>query len=228
MRIQRLRLLTKELEKLQAFYTRILELPLLESSKDAFTVSVGASCLTFELTEHADEVPFYHFAFDIPENKMDEAIIWLRSKAVALNLLPNHSYKAYFHTWDATSIYFDDPAGNIVEFIARHSLNNEIDISFTSSTFVNISEIGLVVNDVTRTKTLMKNNLGLDGYKDSDPSFAAVGDEDGLLIVSAPKRVWLGSEKKAAVFRTEVTIEGTDKGTGTIDLDPYPYKIIVN
>ncbi|MFD2114787.1 hypothetical protein [Paenibacillus yanchengensis] len=56
-------------------------------------------------------------------------------------------------------------------------------------------------------------------------SFAAVGDENGLFILSANKRVWLGSNKQADVFMTEVIIE-SNINKGEFTLKGYPYKII--
>lgn len=226
MRIQRIQLLTKELKQLKEFYTHSLGLPLLESSQNAFTIAAGQSVLSFMRTEQDEESPFYHFAFDIPGNQIAASMNWLSTKKIALNILPNQTYTIYSNSWEATSIYFTDPSGNIVEFIARHSLNNEQDTSFSSSSLLNISEIGLVVDDVPGTKELLKTSLGLDEYKENHNSFAAVGDETGLFILSARHRVWLGSDKKAAIFRTEVTIEGNNKGTSSIG--SYPYKIIVN
>ncbi|WP_308639360.1 VOC family protein [Paenibacillus silvisoli] len=229
MRIHHVKLETKKLEKLREFYVQTLELPLAEDSENAFTVSIGKSRLTFEqppIEEGEHESPFYHAAFDVPANKIDEAIQWLRAKGVALTLLPNQTYSTYFGSWDATSIYFDDPAGNIIEFIARHALNNSIEQPFTSASFVNISEIGLVVDDVPAMMDDLKRHYKLDSYKGYDSTFAAVGDEEGLFILSARKRIWLGSNRGAAVYRTEVTIEGTS-AAATKAVESYPYKIIV-
>lgn len=225
MRIQSIRLLTKDTEKLKSFYADLLGLPILNNSATEFTVSAGESCLTFEQAEDAGDSPFYHFAFDIPANQIDESIQWLGSKQISLNLLPTHAYQNYSSTWDATSIYFDDPSGNVVEFIGRHSLKNDEESAFTNRSLLNISEIGLVVHDVQTTVEYLNNNLRLGRYKDSNRSFAAVGDENGLFILSARNRVWLGSQKQAEIFKTEVTIEGTEKGT--VNLGSYPYTIIV-
>ncbi|GLX68046.1 VOC family protein [Paenibacillus glycanilyticus] len=225
MRIHSIKLLTSQLVQLKEFYTQILGLPLTESTDDTFTVKVGRSSLIFEQTQTADENPFYHFAFDIPENKIDESITWLNSLGISVNLLPNNFYKWYSSTWNATSIYFDDPAGNIVEFIARHSLGNAIEASIKGTELINISEIGLVVDHVSDTKDFLGTNHSMIGYKDSNDSFAAVGDEDGLFILSANQRVWLGSDKKAAIFRTEISVEGTYEGV--FDIEQYPYKLSV-
>ncbi|GIP37876.1 hypothetical protein J31TS4_11560 [Paenibacillus sp. J31TS4] len=225
MQIHRIKLLTNQLEQLKRFYTAELGLPLVVSSNYTFAVKVGQSVLEFEQTDHPAESPFYHFAFDIPENKMDESIDWLNSLGVMLNLLPDQSNKVYSKTWNVTSIYFYDPAGNIVEFIARHTLDNAIHTTFTGEDLLNISEIGLVVKDVPSMKDLLSSNHFINSYKDSSETFAAVGDEDGLLILSAYRRVWLGSTKEADIFKTEVTVEGTQEGVYAID--PYPYKLSV-
>lgn len=225
MKIKEIALLTKHLEELKQFYETILELPLIEASKDKFTVLAGHSYLTFAQTENNEGHPFYHFAFDIPHNKVDEAIAWLESKQIYANLLSNNSIKTFSNSWNSTSIYFDDPTGNIIEFIARHSLHNEVTIPFSKTCILNISEIGLVVNDVTGMNTYLNRHFELNTYKDSNQSFAAVGDEQGLFILSNYNRIWLGSNKRAEIFKTEVVIEGKTKGT--YSLTPYPYTIII-
>lgn len=226
MRIHSIKLFTKQLEQLKRFYTYDLGLPLVESSNNIITVKVGHSELIFEQTDNAEESPFYHFAFDIPENKIDESIAWLNSVGVKLNLLPNLSNIAISKTWNATSIYFYDPAENIVELIARHSLDNAIRTPFTGKELLNISEIGLVVNDVNSIKDLLSTNYLITGYKDSKEEFGAVGDEDGLFILSAYRRVWLGSEKKADIFKTEITVEGAQEGEFSIGQYPYHVSLV--
>ncbi|MFD2114788.1 hypothetical protein ACFSTH_02415 [Paenibacillus yanchengensis] len=106
MKIQSVKLLTSNLEKQKIFYTQLMELPLLNDHSDTFTIIVGTSHLTFERSSNVNENPFYHFAFDIPGNKVDEAITWLDSKGISLNLLPQDKHQIYLKTWNATSIYF--------------------------------------------------------------------------------------------------------------------------
>lgn len=191
-----------------------------------FTLKVGKSNLIFEQSDKNEKSPFYHFVIDIPENKIEESITWLNSVGVTLNLLPDNSYQVYSKTQNATSIYFYDPAGNVVEFIARHSLDNANNTPFTGKELINISEIGLVVNDVNCIKDLLSTNLLIDGYKDSKETFAAVGDEDGLFILSSYRRVWLGSEKEADIFKTEITVEGAYEGEFAIGQYPYNLSLV--
>lgn len=207
MLIKNVKLLTAQLEELENFYSNTLGLSVIEQSNNYFTVQIGCSILTFEATENSEEYPFYHFAIDISNNKLQESVKWLEEKGVNLNELSGSSYHVYSETWNATSIYFYDPAGNILELIARHSLKNATKGQFQSSDLIRISEIGLVVPDVPSTRELLNSKFSLTEYKDYYDRFSAMGDEIGLFILSAHKRVWLGSDKPAEIYKTEVTIE---------------------
>lgn len=224
MQIVNVKLLTSCIDPLRSFYAHTLGLPLQSDSKDEFTVKAGKSSLTFVNQTDEDE-PFYHFAFDIPNNKIDESIEWLISTGTAIQLLPNHQYKNYSDSWNSTSIYFYDPAGNIVEFIARHTLSNSSTAPFSSTDFLNISEIGLVVHDVPKAMDLLKTELNVKTYKYYNERFTPLGDESGLFILAAYNRVWFGSDKKAEIFKTEITLKGTP--TRTLSIEEYPYHIFI-
>jgi len=225
MLIKGVKLLTAELERLFRFYTITLGLPVVESNNDSFSVQIGRSQLIFERNDKHGEYPFYHFAFDISSNKIQESMEWLESRGIELNKLPESTFKIYSPTWNATSIFFYDPAGNIVEFIARHNLNNATPGQFQLTDLVRISEIGLVVPDVSTTRELLRSKFSLTEYKNYHDRFAAVGDEEGLFILSVHKRIWLGSDKSAEIFKTEVIIEhNTETEYSFLDL---PYKISV-
>ncbi|MDI4643607.1 VOC family protein [Cohnella hashimotonis] len=225
MRIQHVQLLTKHLGQLKAFYINELGLPLAKDSDNTFTVGIGRSGLTFVQTRNAED-PFYHFAFDIPRNKIDESIAWLQSIGVAIHVFPDYSNRVYSESWNSTSIYFHDAGGNIVEFIARHDCGPDIDTPFTADSLISISEIGLVVSDVNKVKDAMHADCFINEYKNGHESFAAVGDEDGLFILSATGRVWLGSDIKAQVFKTEVTVEGSQAGVYAVGEYPYTLSFV--
>lgn len=224
MKIQSVNLLTDYLKEQEEFYARTFGLTIVERTNKSFTVEVGRSFLIFEESEKAGDKPFYHFAFDIPGNKVSESIHWLNSRGISLNLLPNHTIESYLKTWNSTSIYFYDPAGNIVEFIARHNLENNTNNPFDEKNLLNISEIGLVVGNVPEAKETLGSRFTIEEYKDSSDKFAAIGDEHGLFILSEYDRIWLGSNKKARYFKTEVKIEGVGKEEYVFN--DFPYKII--
>ena len=58
-------------------------------------------------------------------------------------LLLRHTI-AQFENWNANAVYFYDNNGNILEFIARHDLQNNQFTPFNSESILNISEIGIV------------------------------------------------------------------------------------
>lgn len=224
MKIQRIKLLTDNLKTQEVFYTYNLGLKLVGSSQKSFTVQVGDSHLTFEEPEILGENPFYHFAIDIPGNKINESINWLNLKGISLNSLPNNGFEIYSETWNATSIYFYDTVGNVVEFIARHDLENNTSIPFSSNDLINLSEIGLVVSNVPEAIEILNSQFSIACYKNNTDKFAAIGNEDGLFILTEYNRVWLGSNKNAKYFKTEVLIEETRKGVYIFK--DFPYNII--
>ena len=125
MKIKKLSLQTAYLKTLQEFYSSILELHVQSPGEREINITIGNSDLVFAETTTAE--PFYHFAINIPSNKIEEAKDWLSNK---VKLLWMEDYKddiADFVNWHAKSVYFYDPAGNIVELIARFDLDNNIE-----------------------------------------------------------------------------------------------------
>src|SRR5258708_11611611 len=143
MLLKEVQLQTNHLSALNNFYKEVLELTTGHSDKKSIVVTAGKSKLIFEETD-ADVNPFYHFAFNIPSNKFEEAFEWMKQKVELLWLEDYKSYIADFVNWHAKSFYFTDPAGNILELIARFDLNDIADEKFSSTHIRNISEIGLV------------------------------------------------------------------------------------
>src|SRR5438874_12694704 len=120
---------------------------------------------------------FYHFAINIPANKIREAKAWLSNKVQLLWMEDYKSDIADFVNWHAKSVYFFDPAGNIVELIARFDLDNTSDEIFSSKQFLSVSEIGLVFpkhNFEQQTKELLdKYSLSYFSKQPALPHFKA-------------------------------------------------------
>src|SRR5215475_3928433 len=118
----KIRLHASSMAELKEFYSRTLDLPV-EQAKGVLRVQAGTSVVEF-IAGESGASPFYHFAFNIPENKLEAAMDWLRPRCPIFRN-PNTGQEIYhFVNWNAHSCYFHDPAGNILEFIARHTLPN--------------------------------------------------------------------------------------------------------
>src|SRR5262249_47447485 len=130
--------------------------------------------------------------------------------------------------WNAHSIFFFDPAGNVVEHIARHDLKNDGRGAFGSADILYASEIAWVVDDVAATGSKLKEVVGLGQYKRASDRFAAVGDEHGLLLVMKRGRVisFDAEDRKAVtVFRTAATVRGVKRTNYAFP--SFPYQIVV-
>ncbi len=168
------------------------------------------------------EPAFYHLAFTIPDNKADEALEWVRSKGIE-PIAKNDAVQFPFPNWNATALYFYDPDGNLVEFIAHHSLSNATREPFSSKDLVRISEIGLPVDDLPAALRQLHELLSLEKWSGDGRQFAAVGNVEGLLIVIDHKRPWFPDERMPGMFPTTVKLQ-TER-TGSIELGPKPYRI---
>jgi len=209
MRIKKLFLQSAYLKTLQEFYSTILELPAEPINDKEITIKIGASELVFAETKQAE--PFYHFAINTPSNKIEEAKTWLSSKVKLLWMDDYKSDIAEFTNWHARSAYFYDPAGNILELIARFDLANETSEVFSSRQLLSISEVGLVFNQETfeskTTQLLQDYSLSYFTKQPPLPQFRAVGDDDGLFIVVPEHRNWYPTNKPAGIFPMSVEFE---------------------
>lgn len=202
---------------MKEFYVDHFGFPMLMEDDECFRIGVGSSQLEFT-SENVDDHPYYHFAFNIPSNQFQEAKSWLKEKTPLL--LEEGEDEADFSFWPAHACYFEDPAGNIVELIARYKENPESESQFTINSTLNISEIGLVVKDApTVGEQLKKVNIF---ESDNDPitnstlSFMQDCKNGVFIILTSTGRRWLFSEKKSEIFLMKITLDnnlvlGVDK-----------------
>lgn len=199
MHITHLELLTNDLEATRSFYQEVTGLKILDSSDDAVAFEAGSTLLTFRHTTIPR--PVYHFAFTIPSNKLYEALEVMKGRTTLLNL-PDGNGVADFAHWNAEAFYFYDNNGNILEFIARHSLDNAEEIPFSSNHICCISEAGLVTRDVPAlaAKISQTYTVPLFSKQPAQASFTVMGDDHGLLILVADKRHWFPTTVEAYSF----------------------------
>src|SRR5688572_23831954 len=87
-RIRRLDLLTAApLAKMKEFYHTTLGLSVAEDKADRLSIAAGGTTITFRPAPADAGKPFYHFAFNIPENKARAAHDW-QTKRTALLPIP--------------------------------------------------------------------------------------------------------------------------------------------
>lgn len=211
---------TLDLQAERTFYTQTLGLPLTQANESSFTVQAGTTAPTFRSS--GQKPLLYHFAFTVPFNKWRQAKAWLRARTV---LLEGEGKDEFSNSRVRThNLYFSDAAGDILEFIAREDLPSGEGERFDTQDMLQISEIGLVVDDVPATVRQLKTSLGIEVYRDSlFEDFAQIGDIDGVLVLVKKGRLWAPDELQAAVVSPlRVSVLGVLAGQFT--LEPYPYR----
>ena len=156
---------------------------------------------------------FYHFAINIPSNKIEDAKAWLKDKVQLVWMEDYKSDIADFVNWHAKSVYFFDPAGNIVELISRFDLQNPSEGSFGAGQFLSISEIGLVLEgqlDEETSQLMEKYSLPFFNKQPPLPQFKAIGDDEGLFIIVPRYRNWYPTTKPSDIFPMEINFRQGD------------------
>lgn len=222
--IAKLRLLGRKLEEQRRFYSEVLGLPIAADSAREITVQAGHSQITFADEKPEYQNPFYHFCFLIPENKLESARSWLSKRWPVITV--NGQQVMHFRSSNAHSIYFLDPAGNIGEFIAHHDLKNARPGDFTTDDILHVNEIGVVVDDVSKTVLAMKERMGIDPFIPASDVFAPVGTREGSFIVVKKDRLWFPERKiPAIVCPTVANIRAPQRAELVIQGCPYSISV---
>jgi len=189
----------------RCFYTRRLGLDIVAESADYLTLQLGWTRLTFRAVN--GPVGPYHFAINIPASTLEVVMHcyqfdYLDTQAVGQTV-------AEFPNWHARACYFYDNNGNILEFIGRNDLYLDNPNLTIGDLFQGISEIGIVTESVPHTTRQLTQQFGIPQFVRSSPSpdFNAMGDENGLFILSRAGRNWLFTQTPAALTYCRVTFE---------------------
>jgi hypothetical protein len=222
-RFARLRLETAVLSQLRQFYGETLGLPLVSEHPEACAFQAGTSRMEFgRAASVASEGPFYHFAFNIPENKFADAKRWLAARVPLLKDIDSGKDEVFFPAWNAHAVYFKDPSGNIGELIARHTMANARTGEFTVDDLLCVSEIGLPSANPAALEASLASRHGLKRYLDS-PMF--MGDEHGLFILPTVGRPWIPERiQKASVHPVDAIIRGRFAARETLE-GGLPYNV---
>ncbi|MCB1032473.1 MAG: hypothetical protein KDD47_01405 [Acidobacteria bacterium] len=221
--ILRLRLKATRLGEMGAFYGRTLGFPI-EQKPRRLRVWAGGTELVFEPAA-AGEEPIYHIAWAIPENKLAQAKAWMKARTPLL-VHPDGRDEFQFRRVDRSAFYFADPAGNVLELIARHSLGDAAGGPFTLSDILYVNHAGLVVDDLPAAIRELETGLGLELRSEPTENFAQLGDEHRHVVLVTRKRLWLPELKvPAGIFDAEITLHGAPPRR--LDLEGYPYRVVI-
>ena len=206
MNILELELLTDSITETESFYNDVIGLETISKTNSSVSFTAGSTKLTFRSSENLK--PVYHFAFDIPNNKLQEAFAWIEKKTGILEVVPPEKI-ADFYNWNAKSFYFYDNNANILEFIARFSLDNTSEKPFDGSLVLSVSEIGFVSKNVSKLSDEMYNKYDLSIFPKQPKldKFIVLGTDTGLFILVEENRDWYPTHQKAKSFWTKVVFD---------------------
>lgn len=202
MNIIELELLSDDLTATEKFYKKVLGLNASFSEKDALFFQVGYTKLIFRKSDN--QKPVYHFAIDLPNNRFFDAHHFVKANTTLISV--ENDEIANFTNWDAKSFYFYDNNGNIVELITRYPLRPYDEDAFSSRSYISVSEIGLVTNNVKDLADTLAKEEGVPIFKRQPrtDTFTVSGDDEGLFIIALKGRDWYPTTVKAQSFRTRV------------------------
>lgn len=204
--IKELKIFSERLEQQKQFFSEKLNLKIKGENQKSISIEIGNSTLIIE--QRKNRTP-YHFAITIPKDKEIEALEWLKER---VEILPNGSDEIIdFSSWNAKSMYFYDNDDNIVELISRKNFNNETEDKFDQNQFLEISEIGMPVDNIKEYFEFLNKHFGVEIFDGSFDRFCAIGDERGLIIcIDKNKKRWFPTNDKA--FSSDFEMKLLDKG----------------
>jgi catechol 2,3-dioxygenase-like lactoylglutathione lyase family enzyme len=203
MKILELELLSDDILKTEVFYNEVLGLKTMSKEDSGISFNAGSTKLTFRPSINVK--PVYHFAFDVPNNKLFDAFDWIEKKTEIMYVIPPDKI-ADFYNWNAKSFYFYDNNGNILEFIARNDLDNATQKAFDGASILSVSEIGLVSKNVVVQCDELFDKYGLTSYSKQPKlnKFIVLGTVTGLFILVEENRDWYPTDKKSKSFWTKI------------------------
>ena len=195
-------LYTNQLKQLRGFYGNVLEIPLEESTDEHFQISIGTSTLIFRLCEIQAS---YHFAINIPGNQFTLAKHWAKERII-LNREAAVD-EIYYTRFEADAFYFEDPAGNVIELIARRNVDKWSDFSIES--FLNLSEVSITTPFVEEAgDKLQEIGIPISGHVQIEPDeLNFLGKKDTFILLVPPKRRWYFSKRMSKTSPLEVVLE---------------------
>lgn len=192
MRIIDLKLFTTKLNPVIDFYANAIQLPIIDQDNSQVSFQAGWTILRFQ-EYRASQSPVYHIAFNVPLSSIRHCLA--RLNQLKINIIPFEGKDIIeFPNWKARSVYFFDPAGNILEFIGRADRPDSEPPAYDTSIIECISEIGVPLEHWPDQSMQIQQQFQLPLYKAAADSFRPLGDPEGLLITVPAGRNWFLTE----------------------------------
>jgi catechol 2,3-dioxygenase-like lactoylglutathione lyase family enzyme len=142
-----LNLRARRLDKNRYFWETLLGFTVVDSPNPGqYTLQVGNTRLTFRPSNLPPELeasffPQYHFTISIPSNQIEACLEWVAQQK---GTYPDNEeaviplWKDYLNgseivrrnLYNSQSVFIKDPAGNVIELLARHDMNNTVTGAF--------------------------------------------------------------------------------------------------
>lgn len=188
------------------FWTNIMGFELAASSNTGFSVKTGQSTLTFRRDQNGYGGN-YQFTFEIPENQIENARTWILKRSSVVQDASTGAEIQHKSKQNAHSLFFRDPAGNLVEFIARHNLKNAREGEFQKEMILGISNATVVTRNVKDCGDTLFNQFQLPGIQGSSNSVKLCGGQEGTITLHVPYRAYYPTEDNQALsYRMVVVI----------------------
>jgi len=219
--ILKLKIDTKNFAESRIFWTENLGFEEVSSTASEFTVRVGSSLLTFKAFPFIPQFPRspqYHFSLNIPSNQAENALEWLKNEGNKYSDGPSNPVEIWESEftgaeiirrdrYNAHSVFFKDPGGNVIELIARHNLNNQQEGIFNHSMILNISGVAIVTRDVKESAKRIRNTFDVIEVPGTTSGFKPLGSENGLIVLVVPGRSWEPTDSQSAEsWPMEITV----------------------
>ena len=219
----RLRLQTAELAKLEKFYRKTMGWAV---EKDAGKLSVQAGATRIEFSKAPQgERPYYHIAWAIPSNRFEQGKAWLQER---LKLLQGPDGRDEYHFTYARrrAVFFPDPAGNILELVARDDVGDKQHGRFTRDSILWVNHAGLTVTDMDAAIGSIRRELGLQTRGRPSPTFTTLGDGNRHVLLVPTGRLWLPEmNREAEIFPAELTLRGAQRAE--LEIEGHPYRVVM-
>lgn len=229
MRIVRLTLDCADLGAQEAFWAGTLGLEVSRDADDELEVKLRSSVVRFRRAAPGS-TPRYHFAINVPPGSIKRAAAWLeeRHQLLAFNGYADEAEGATIVHADRgiPAVYFEDPAGNVVELIANVRLAAAEDprpAGFGPEALLDIAEIGIAAADPDITCAAVREFLGKEVFWGGAPGWllTAIGDARAVVIVAPLDRGWIPVGLPARPAPTEVVVLADEPGELTLPEGPY-------